>query len=89
MEQTRSAFVDQVIGVLNRFDPMGLEPGQQGEFAAPWSEYEPEARDLAKLLHASGTVTPAEVDEVWTRWFGFPTGAAEELAADLCALVAA
>jgi hypothetical protein len=83
MESPRSALVEQVIGVLNTHDPMAFEPGGDG---APWDEYELEARDLAELLHSTGTVTGAQVDAVWVKWFSQPIGNAEAIATDIRAL---
>jgi hypothetical protein len=85
MEQNRSALVEQIMEVLNRHDPMGLEPAVE----APWDEYEPEARDLAQLLHVNGRVTGEEVNEVWRKWFDEVAGSpefAEDVAADIRAL---
>jgi hypothetical protein len=90
MEPTRSALSDRVIEVLNRHDPMGLSPGDDEEFSPPWDEYAPEARELAQLLHANGTVSSTEVDEVWRRWFDQPAGSpaiTEAIAAELRALL--
>ncbi len=89
VDPRRSPLSDRVIVVLNRFDPMALLPGRDGE--APHEEYDPEARDYAHLLHINGTISAAEVDDVWQKWFDQPVGSAEvsqALAAELRALVA-
>lgn len=60
--------VDRVLAELNDLDPYGLEPGT--EDGAPWDEYELEAVPMVSRLVSSGTVTAAEVDAIWTTWFG-------------------
>lgn len=84
MGNVYSPLVEQVIGVLNKHDPYLLDPGGDG---APWDEYSLEARELAAILHATGTLTGAQVNEVWLKWFSEPlrTGA-EDIAADIRAL---
>lgn len=76
-----SALTNQVIHVLNRFDPMGLEPGNDG--GPPWNEYEPEARELAAVLYSTGTITGEQVNSIWKRWFGVGTESAEAIASTL------
>jgi len=60
--------VDQVLTELNALDPYGLEPGT--EDGAPWDEYELEAVPMVSQLVRSGAITAAEVDAIWTTWFG-------------------
>lgn len=62
--------VDRVLAELNALDPYGLEPGT--EDGAPWDEYELEAVPMVSRLVGSGAITAAEVDAVWTTWFGEP-----------------
>ncbi|AWB88540.1 hypothetical protein [Homoserinimonas hongtaonis] len=81
MQEPIRALTNKVIHILNRFDPMGLTPGM-GD-GTPWDEYEPEARDLAAILQASGTITGAQVDAIWFRWFGQNTDAADAIATSL------
>lgn len=51
--------------VINRIDPIGLI-----EMGAPEDEYDPEAADLVCLVMRSDAFGEAEVDAVWSRWFG-------------------
>jgi len=60
--------VDRVLVELNALDPYGLEPGTEG--GAPWDEYELEAVPMVGRLVRSGAISAAEVDAIWTRWFG-------------------
>lgn len=87
------SLLNRVIDVINKYDPMGLTPGEYiaPEFLMPWDEYRSEAEEFAELLTTKSTITAAELDAVWRRWFDEPVGAPEEaerFAADLRALVA-
>ncbi|MBE7700394.1 hypothetical protein H9623_08760 [Oerskovia sp. Sa1BUA8] len=54
--------------LLNEVDPYGLEPGLPE--GAPEDEYEYEAAPIAVRLFKDGTITAAQVDAIWLRWFG-------------------
>lgn len=72
------------MGVLNRADPEGLEPGAVD--GAPVDEYEPEARHIGALLFSRGSVTGVEVDTIWKYYFDDPL-TAHRPAIDVAALV--
>jgi hypothetical protein len=57
-----------VLVELNDLDPYGLEPG--AEDGAPWDEHELEAVPMARELVSAGRITGAQVDAIWTAWFG-------------------
>lgn len=59
---------NRVLSLLNEFDPYGLEPGKPD--GAPEDEYEPEAEDISRRLLTKGSITRAELDGIWVRWFG-------------------
>jgi len=60
------ALVERIAAILKEFDLS--EIGFDGEFGAPYDEYEPEARDLAALLSVR-KVGFADVVAVWLKWF--------------------
>lgn len=72
---------------IDRHDPEGLLG-----IGAPPDEYEPEARDLVRLVLSVPLVTSPEVEQVWRRWFGehhrLTDGSLDSLTAQLLALQA-
>jgi hypothetical protein len=65
--------VDDVLNLLSRLDPYGLQPGSRDE--APPDEYRPEAQPMASLLSRHGQITASEVDAIWRAWFNEPLSA--------------
>lgn len=53
---------------LNTVDPYGLEPGAPD--GVPADEYGPEADAIAAVMLHEESVTVADLDTVWRKWFG-------------------
>lgn len=81
-----------VTGVLNAHDLLGVLP-----YGAPEDEYDPEMKDIVRLIAEGVAITPEVVATVWHKWFedswGHTTSkvepatpAMEALAADLQAI---
>lgn len=60
--------IDRVLVVLNHFDLEGMGPGEAD--GAPFDEYGNEARPIASILRRNGSISPRDLDSVWTKWFG-------------------
>lgn len=59
-----------VLSLLSELDPWGFEPG--GPDGCPDDEYSPEAGPMARILIRDGTIDIADIDAIWTTWFGEP-----------------
>lgn len=59
-----------VLAIVSELDPYGLEPRAPG--GAPPDEYDPEARDIVRVLFREGQVTIAQLDAIWLHWFSEP-----------------
>jgi hypothetical protein len=66
--------IRQVLALLNKLDPYGLEPGLPD--GAPEDEYDLEAAPIAQILINDGPITVEQVDAIWLKWFGEPLAAA-------------
>ena len=60
--------IDRVLVVLNHFGLEGTGPGEAD--GAPFDEYGNEARPIASILRRNGSISPRDLDSVWTKWFG-------------------
>ncbi|QEW03873.1 hypothetical protein [Microbacterium lushaniae] len=69
-DRTWKSIYAAVLELLNDLDPYGLEPGRAD--GAPADEYSSEAGPLASHLINDGRIEAADVDAIWTRWFGEP-----------------
>lgn len=58
----------RVLALLTRLDPYGLEPGTPG--GPPQDEYGVEAGSMADHLLDKGSIRIADIDGIWTHWFG-------------------
>lgn len=76
----------RVMKLLNRYDPMGVQPAH----IAPYDEYVLEAQCITQQLSDTGVVTVADLRNIGVRSFGDPDwldGHASELKDDINALM--
>ncbi len=83
------ALYDEIAGVLERHDPMGVVADEIDAEFGPLDEYDPEATAIVARLGTAATTRDVReiIREVFVEWFGEEPPGLDAVAAEIWALV--